>query len=282
MRNGKFVLSAIVGLGLIASCSKPVNEVTGCQFPSRYETELVWADEFNEGFINTEYWGYDTADGCQLDTSGDLCGWGNNELQYYTMREENARVEDGKLIITARKEDFGGRDYTSARLVTKNKVDFTYGRVDVRAKLPTGQGLWPAIWLLHTDTTYGIWPASGEIDIMEAIGSEPNEVFSTIHYGHDFWRFDTQYLPVDSINFSEGFHTYTALWTEDCILFQVDGVDVGEPHTRSTVLPTTWPFDHDFHFILNIAVGGNLPGDPPNNAQYFPQTMEVDYVRLYQ
>lgn len=283
MRNCKFVLSAILSVFLVASCTKPVSEVTGCEFPSRYETELVWSDEFDDGIINTEYWGYDTADGCQLDTTGNLCGWGNNELQYYTMREENARVEDGKLIITAKKESpfYQGRAYTSARLVTKNKVDFKYGRVDVRAKIPKGQGLWPAIWMLPTDTVYGIWPASGEIDIMENIGSETNKIFGTIHYGHDFWRYDTQYLPIDTIDFSEDFHTYTVLWTEDCILFQVDGIDVGVPNTRSSVLPTTWPFDQEFHLILNVAVGGNLPG-PPSFSTQFPQTMEVDYVRVYQ
>ncbi len=245
---------------------------------------LTWSDEFDADVINTQYWGYDTADGCQLDTvNGTLCGWGNNELQYYTMREENARVEDGKLIITAKKEIpfYQGRQYTSARMVTKNKVDFKYGRVDVRAKLPKGQGLWPAIWMLPTDNVYGIWPASGEIDIMENIGSETNKIFGTIHYGHDFWRYDTQFLPVDTIDFSEDFHTYTVLWTEDCILFQVDGIDVGVPNTRSSVLPTTWPFDQDFHVILNVAVGGNLPGNPDFSTQ-FPQTMEVDYVRVYQ
>ncbi|MCZ4407219.1 glycoside hydrolase family 16 protein [Cryomorphaceae bacterium 1068] len=274
---------SIIALAL-SSCTKPVTEVGGCQFPAKENMTLTWADEFDGDIINTQYWGYDTADGCQLDTvNGTLCGWGNNELQYYTMREENARVEDGKLIITAKKEIpfYQGRQYTSARMVTRNKVDFKYGRVDVRAKLPKGQGLWPAIWMLPTDTVYGIWPASGEIDIMENIGSETNSIFGTIHYGHDFWRYDTQYLPVDTVDFSEDFHTYSVLWTEDCILFQVDGIDVGVPNTRSSVLPTTWPFDQEFHVILNVAVGGNLPGNPDFSTQ-FPQTMEVDYVRVYQ
>jgi beta-glucanase (GH16 family) len=135
--------------------------------------------------------------------------------------------------------------------------------------------------MLSTDNVYGTWPASGEIDIMENIGSEPNKVFGTIHYGHDFWRYDSQNLAIDTIDFSEDFHIYTVLWTEDCILFQVDGIDVGVPNTRSSVLPTTWPFDQDFHLILNVAVGGNLPGNPSFSTQ-FPQTMEVDYVRVYQ
>jgi beta-glucanase (GH16 family) len=281
---------------IASSCTKPVKEISGCEFPSKENMTLTWADEFDSEVINTEYWGYDTADGCQLDTiNGSLCGWGNNELQYYTMREENARVEEGKLVITAIKESpfYQGKSHTSARMVTKNKVDFRYGRVEVRAKIPTGQGLWPAIWMLPTDTLYGGWPASGEIDIMENIGSKPEEVLGTIHYGHDFWRFDTQYytesLDPDSVavgesplvDFSDDFHVYSVSWTEDCILFQVDGNDNGVPNTRSSVLPTTWPFDQDFHVILNVAVGGNLPGNPDFTTQ-FPQTMEVDYVRVYQ
>jgi beta-glucanase (GH16 family) len=283
MSTIKLVILSLSCVAIASSCTKPVKEVAGCEFPSQESMSLTWSDEFESEVINTQYWGYDTADGCQLDTNGSLCGWGNNELQYYTTREENARIEEGKLIITAKKESpfYQGKAYTSARMVTKNKVDFKYGRVDVRAKLPVGQGLWPAIWMLSTDNAYGTWPASGEIDIMENIGSEPNKVFGTIHYGHDFWRYDSQNLAIDTIDFSEDFHIYTVLWTEDCILFQVDGIDVGVPNTRSSVLPTTWPFDQDFHLILNVAVGGNLPGNPSFSTQ-FPQTMEVDYVRVYQ
>ncbi|HKK39731.1 MAG TPA: glycoside hydrolase family 16 protein [Cryomorphaceae bacterium] len=296
MRLIKATYFALPAVLLATSCTKPVEEIAGCQFPSKENMSLTWADEFEADVINTQYWGYDTADGCQLDTvGGTLCGWGNNELQYYTMREENARIEDGNLIITAKREIpfYQGKQYTSARLVTKNKVDFTYGRVDVRAKIPRGQGIWPAIWMLPTDTVYGIWPASGEIDIMESIGSNTEEILGTIHYGHDFWRYYSQYYTdsvlvegsdppqYDPVDFADGFHVYSTIWTEDCILFQVDGNDIGEPVTRSTVLPTTWPFDQDFHIILNIAVGGNLPGAPDASTQ-FPQTMEVDYVRVYQ
>jgi beta-glucanase (GH16 family) len=291
----KNILYIPIGLFLLfsTSCTKPVEEVAGCQFSARSDMKLVFEDEFEGEMINTEYWGFDTADGCQL--GPDLCGWGNNELQYYTDREENARVEDGKLIITAKRENpfYEGRPYTSARLVTRNKVDVKYGRIEVRAKIPRGQGLWPAIWMLPTDTVYGQWPASGEIDIMENIGSEPEEILGTIHYGHDFWRYNsqtyTEAIPVDTlprnqwplVDFAEDFHVYSVLWNEDCILFQVDGNDIGVPNTRSSVLPTTWPFDQEFHILLNVAVGGNLPGNPDGNTQ-FPQTMEVDYVRIYQ
>ncbi len=269
----------------MASCAKPVDEVAGCNLPAGEELKLLWSDEFDGTEINTEIWGFDTADGCQL--GPELCGWGNNELQYYTSRPENARVEDGKLIITAQREIpfYQGYQYTSARMVTKNKRDFTYGRVDVRAKIPGGgpfgQGIWPAIWMLPTENVYGIWPKSGEIDIMEYIGDDPFKMFGTIHYGHDFWRFNSQYFPTDTINWAEDFHVYSVIWTEQCIQFQVDGIDMGVANTRSTLLPTTWPFDQDFHMILNIAVGGNLPGNPGFNTTW-PQVMEVDYVRVYQ
>jgi len=285
-----FCFSSIL---IVTSCTKPVDEVAGCQFESSDQMNLLWEDDFDGAELKTEYWGFDTADGCQLDSN--LCGWGNNELQYYTKREENVRVEDGLLKITAQKEIpfYEGKPYTSARIVTRNKVDFRYGRVDVRARIPRGQGIWPAIWMLPTDTVYGGWPASGEIDIMENIGSDTEEILGTIHYGHDFWRYNSQTyrdsialdgVPRDEwppVDFADDFHIYSVSWTEDCILFQVDGNDIGVPNTRSTVRPTTWPFDQDFHLILNIAVGGNLPGNPDFSTQ-FPQTMEVDYVRVYQ
>jgi beta-glucanase (GH16 family) len=281
-RSVLVALVSFISIAFISSCAKQVDEVAGCEFPDDESLKLIWSDEFEGDVIKPEIWSFDTADGCQLGPN--LCGWGNNELQYYTSRLENARVEDGKLLIIARDEDFGGREYTSARMVTKYKRDWRYGRVDVRAKVPGGEGgkgIWSAIWMLPTDNVYGIWPASGEIDIMEYIGNDSTRMFGTIHYGHDFHRFDTQDFPVDTIDWAENFHVYSVLWTEDCIQFQIDGIDMGIPNTRSTVQPTTWPFDQDFHLILNIAVGGNLPGDPDGTTT-FPQTMEVDYVRVYQ
>ncbi|MEL6867121.1 MAG: glycoside hydrolase family 16 protein, partial [Bacteroidota bacterium] len=195
---------------LIFSCSavfgcKQVEEVAGCQFPENLDNyELVWSDEFDGTAIDESKWSYDLGDGC--DISEDLCGWGNNELEYYTDRSENSFIRDGKLVIEAKKEfPFyqGQHEYTSARMVTKNKGDWTYGRIDVRAKMPLGQGLWPAIWMLPTDNTYGIWPKSGEIDIMEYLGHEPERVFGTIHYGHDFWRFNSQGLELEEGTFAE-------------------------------------------------------------------------------
>lgn len=267
------------------SCTEKVEEFDGCQFDVALDNyELVWQDEFNGSEIDTTKWSYDLGDGCQI--SENLCGWGNNELQYYTKRDENAFVEDGNLVIRAIKENpeyLGEFDYTSARIVTKNKGDWKYGRIDVSARMPIGKGLWAAIWMLPTDTVYGGWPASGEIDIMEYLGDNSRRTLGTIHYGHDFWRFDTEYYDkaASEPSFHDEFHVFSVLWNEQCIQFMVDGELFGEPNTRSTVLPTTFPFDQKFHLLLNLAVGGNLPGDPDGSA-VFPQTMEVDYVRVYQ
>lgn len=263
-----------------SSCDKQ-EAVFGCQFPDNMEAyTLVWSDEFDGPEINTEFWSYDLGDGCDRE----ICGWGNNELQYYTDDAANAFIEDGKLIIRALKADpphLGEYGYTSARIVTKEKADWRYARIDVRAKLPAGQGLWPAIWMLPTENVYGIWPKSGEIDIMEAVGHEPDRVFGTIHFGHDYWRYLTEDYFLEEGSFQEEYHVYTVLWNEDCIEFLMDGISYSGPYSRSSVLPTTWPFDQDFHMILNVAVGGNLPGNP-NASTQFPQQMEVDYVRVYQ
>ena len=278
------VLLPLIGAAVLMSCDKPEDQ-GGCRFPTDEEYKLVWADEFDGPELDTTKWNYEYGDGCQY--GNDLCGWGNAELQYYTDRPENVYInEDGHLVIKAIKENpayLGEHEYTSARLLSHEKGDWKYGRMDIRAKMPIGQGLWPAIWMLPSDTVYGQWPRSGEIDIMEYLGHKPKEVLGTIHYGQDRWRYNSQYLnlPADAPSFHEEFHTFTCLWTDDCILFQVDGMDIGVPNSRSTTLPTTWPFDQFFHMILNVAVGGNLPGNPDQFTQ-FPQTMEVDYVRVYQ
>jgi len=276
------ILAPILTLGICSSCDK-TEDPGGCKFKSGYsEYALVWQDEFEGTEIDLSKWSFDLGNGCQLDSA--LCGWGNNELQWYTQRPENATVENGNLVITAIRESppyLNEHAYTSSRMVTKNKGDWKYGRIDVRAKIPTGQGIWSAIWMLPTENVYGIWPKSGEIDIMENIGSEPDEILGTIHYGHDFWRFNSQKLELESGFYHDNFHVYSVLWTDVCIQFLMDDKEVGIPNTRTTVLPTTYPFDQLFHVILNIAVGGNLPGSP-NGSTPFPQTLEVDYVRVYQ
>lgn len=294
MKNKYQIIFLFLGIQVLffSSCSK-VEEVAGCNFEDVENYTLVWSDEFDGTSIDESKWSFIIGDGCDipiepcygpLDEPAFLCGWGNNELEYYTDRPENARVEDGNLIIEAIKElPFyqGQHRYTSARMVTKDKGDWTYGKIEVRAKMPIGQGLWPAIWMLPTDNEYGSWPCSGEIDIMEYLGHEPERMFGTIHYGHDSWRYNSQELILESGSFAEEFHTFTVLWTENCIQFQMDGINVGVPNTRSTVSPTTYPFDQPFHMILNVAVGGNLPGNP-DASTVFPQRMEVDYVRVYQ
>jgi beta-glucanase (GH16 family) len=183
-------------------------------------TKLVWADEFNKpGMPDTLKWSYDTGRGCPQN-----CGWGNNELQYYTVgRKENARIEKGKLIIEAKKESFEDAKYTSARLVSKKKGDWKYGRIEVRAKLPAGTGMWPAIWMLPTNWEYGGWPRSGEIDIMENVGYWPDSSLSTIHTGAYNGMIGTQKTNGKKItDLSTAFHVYSIEWTADMITFLID------------------------------------------------------------
>lgn len=270
-------------------------EIAVCEFPDNLDAyDLVWADEFEGTAIDESKWSFQIGDGC--DISENLCGWGNNELEWYTDRPENAFISDGSLVIRARKEIpfyLGEHQYTSARMRTINKGDWQYGRMDIRAKMPRGKGLWPAIWMLPTDEAYGGWPKSGEIDIMEYLGDQTNKVLSTIHFGHDYWRYIGASSILESGDFSQDFHEFTVLWKENCMQFYVDGNQVTEYRlnggavvaenslTPSTTLPTTWPFQERFHMILNIAVGGNLPGNP-DASTLFPQEMKVDYVRVYQ
>ncbi|MFO7889050.1 MAG: glycoside hydrolase family 16 protein [bacterium] len=243
--------------------------------PSGYV--LVWHDEFNGSTINPDKWEHET----------NAQGGGNNELQYYTDRQENSLIEDGFLIITARKEEYTGtegtREYTSARLRTKNKGDWKYGHFEIRAKLPWGQGIWPAIWMLPTDWIYGGWAASGEIDIMELVGHEPDKIYGTIHYGGTYPRNQHKgksFTSPDSFN--DDFHIFSLDWDTTKIRWYVDKIHYAtqtEWYSENGHFPA--PFDQRFHILLNVAVGGNWPGDPDNTTQ-FPQKMIVDYVRVFQ
>ena len=239
--------------------------------------QLVWADEFDGETLDQSKWSYQIGDGC--DIHPDLCGWGNNELQYY--RRANAVVSDGTLKIEARRESAGGRNYTSARLRSIDQGDWTYGRFEARIKLPFGQGIWPAFWMLPTDEVYGGWPESGEIDIMELIGSEPATVHGTIHYGRP-WPNNASSGTAFHLQqgiFNDAFHEFAVEWEPNEIRWYVDGYHYFT-RTRTDVAPNRWPFDQDFHFLLNVAVGGNWPGNP-DGSTIFPQIMEVDYVRVY-
>lgn len=236
---------------------------------------LIWADEFDGATLDLTKWTPQIGDGCDIN----LCGWGNNELEYY--RAENAVVSDGTLKIIAKRENFGNRNYTSARLRTINKGDWTYGRFEARMKLPTAQGMWPAFWMLPTDEAYGGWPRSGEMDIMELVGKEPDRAHGTIHYGNPWPNNSSQgtAYQLNSGIFSDDFHTFAIEWEAGTIRWYVDDYLFSTKNTAD-VAPLLWPFDKRFHFLLNLAVGGNWPGNP-NGSTTFPQTMEVDYVRVY-
>ncbi len=238
------------------------------------QQKLVWSDEFNyTGLPDSTKWGYDVGGH----------GWGNNELQFYTKsKPENARVEGGHLVIEARKETKENRDYTSARLISKNKGDWKYGRIEVKAKLPQGRGIWPAIWMLPTDWKYGGWPASGEIDIMEFVGYMPDSVFGSVHTKSFNHAIGTQVTKGQFYkDLSTAFHVYAVEWQKDKIDFFVDNVKY-LTFKNSGKGSQEWPFDQRFHLLLNIAVGGNWGAVKGIDPSIYPQRMEVDYVRVYQ
>jgi beta-glucanase (GH16 family) len=248
----------------------------GCK-PAEKELKLVWADEFNtEGKPDTLKWTYNLG-------VGNPNGWGNNELQCYTNNEKNARIEDGKLVIEAHKDSLEGKAYTSARIVTKKKGDWLYGKIEAKAKLPYGRGTWPAIWMLSTNPIYGSWPSSGEIDIMEHVGYDSGVVHGTIHteaYNHTKKTQKEGKITVDDVN--NTYHTYAINWTEDKIDFLVDDKIY---HTVTKIEGEDykgWPFDQPFHLIMNIAVGGGWGGLKGIDDTIWPQRMEIDYVRVYQ
>ncbi len=241
--------------------------------------KLVWADEFNEGTMpNPKKWNYRTEDGCP-----ELCGFGNGERQWYTdARSKNARIENGKLIIEAHKEEMGTQQYTSARLNTRYKGDWLYGRFEVRAKMPSGRGTWPAIWMMPTDMKYGEWPNSGEIDIMEHVGHEPDEISGTVHtktFNHMIGTHKGVHHPF--LGSQDNFHTYGINWTPEKIEFFVDD-DIYFTFENTGKGYADYPFDQRFYMILNIAVGGNLGGAKGVDPSAFPTRMEVDFVRVYQ
>ena len=247
------------------------------------EWRLAWSDEFDGPAIDSTKWEY------QIGT-GNPSGWGNNELEYYTDRSQNSRIEDGKLVIEARNEPYQPPGlptytFTSARMRTKNRGDWTYGRFEFRARLPQGKGMWPAIWMMPTDDFYGGWAASGEIDIMEYLGHETNKVYGTLHYGAQ-WPNNkssgTSYV-LPSGNFCDDFHVFRLEWEPGVMRWYVDDVlyQTQPPPQWYTTVPFPAPFDKRFHLILNLAIGGNWPGYP-NATTQFPQRLEVDYVRVYQ
>ena len=239
---------------------------------------LVWSDEFDGTRLDYTKWAVEE----------NAHGGGNGEEQFFVDRPENVRVENGNLVLEARKEQFESsgqlRQYTSGRIRTKHRADWKYGRIEVRAKLPTGRGLWPAIWMLPTQEHYGGWAASGEIDIMELIGHEPNTVHGTLHYGSK-WPHNVHTgkpFVLSSGTFADDFHVFALEWEQGAIRWSVDGaLYQTQTEWRTDGGPFPAPFDQPFYLILNVSVGGQWPG-PPDAKTVFPQRMLVDYIRVYQ
>lgn len=228
---------------------------------------LVWSEDFNtDGAPDSSKWGYDIGRGSN--------GWGNGESQYYTNRAENVKVENGFLKITAKKEIFSGAQYTSARIKTQNKFDFKYGVVEVRAKLPQGGGTWPAIWMLGTNFSTVGWPNCGEIDIMEHVGNSQNNIHGTLHYpGNSGGNGNGNSISVSNV--STQFHIYKLEWNATHLKFFVDDVEFHSVSNSSNI-----PFNHEFFFIINVAMGGNFGGNI--DAGFTQSTLEVDYIKVYQ
>ncbi len=250
---------------------------TGYDAPTSYPGyALAWADEFNGTTLNLSDWSFENGDGCPGN-----CGWGNNELEYYTGRPENLFFQDGKMIIEARKENYSGKSYTSSKILTRGKKIFKYGRIDIRAKLPKGKGIWPAFWLLPQNNIFGGWPKSGEIDLMEMIGNEPNKSYGTLHFGPGpgSTQLGRNYALPSGI-FNDEFHVFSLVWKQNQLQWLIDG-NLYSTFTNADFGANNYPFNEDFFLIFNMATGGNWPGNP-DATSYYPQWLIVDYVRVYQ
>lgn len=272
--NNRLVVRAVMGNDASLAWyhtftnEKPSQDAVSSTVDVTY-TNLIWSDEFDvNGTPNPANWTYDLGAG----------GWGNGEAQHYTNRSDNALVEGGMLKITAKAESFNGSNYTSARLKSQGLFDFTYGRVDIRAKLPSGGGTWPALWLLGSNFPTVGWPACGELDIMEHVGNNPNEILAAIHTPSSFGN--TLNKGATTIqNVSTEFHIYSINWSANQISFLVDNV-IFYTYNPANKTPQNWPFNADQFLIMNIAMGGTLGGTI--DTGFSSSTMEVDYVRVYQ
>lgn len=264
MKKWHFATIILVASGLTFISLHPVENK---------KMKLVWSDEFNyTGLPDSNKWNYDIG--------GD--GWGNNELQFYTnRRKENAHVEKGNLIIEARKENWENRGYTSARLITRGTGDWKYGRIEVKARIPSGLGTWPAIWMLGSTTPLK-WPDDGEIDIMEHVGYDQGKIHASIHskkYNHVIGTQKTASTQVPDC--STQFHVYTVEWNADSVKIGIDKNEYFYFANERTGYEG-WPFDNKLHLLLNIAVGGNWGGQKGVDSTIWPRRMEIDYVRVYQ
>jgi beta-glucanase (GH16 family) len=261
----KYPATGSYTINVIAKSSSGQTTTASTNVTVAVKRSLIWSDEFNtDGAPDPNKWGYDLGGG----------GWGNSELEYYTNRSQNVVVQNGVLKITVLKESYSGSSYTSARILTKNKFAFTYGHVDIRAQLPGGMGPWPALWMLGSNVDTVTWPACGEMDIMEENGGNPNVIYGTLHYpGHSGANGNGATTTVSTAN--TAFHIYSLDWSPSAVKIYVDG------NLYQTVANSAGvPFNHDFFFIFNVAMGGTFGGtvDPSITSA----TMQVDYIRVYQ
>ncbi len=240
--------------------------------------ELIWSDDFDGDQVDLTKWQFQTGDGCNLG----ICGWGNEELQWY--KQDNSTVADGILTITAKEETVGSYNYTSSRLRTKGIGDWTYGRFEIRAKMPSTAGMWPAFWMLPTDEDYGGWAASGEIDILEFSGRRPNETSGALHFGGS-WpnnQSSSKWYLLPSGSPSNDFHVYALEWEAGQMKWFFDDIVFWTTTTwNSAGQAFPAPFDKRFHMLLNFAVGGRFPGNP-DATTILPQELQVDYIKVYQ
>ena len=255
------------------------NDFPGYLTPKSYDGwKLLWADEFGGETLDLDKWNVIVGNGCPS-----LCGFGNNEFQYY--RAENIELVNGLLTIHALKEDFQDRHYTSARILTQDKFFYTFGRMDIRAKLPYSQGLWPALWMMGQNKKTVGWPECGETDVMELRGAIPNTTSSTLHYKNASGKHQNTAVKkhvLEEGNYSDEFHVFTTIWNEHKIEFFVDDIRYHTVFFSSmNFYNNTNSFLKDFFILMNVAVGGNFGGNPDSSTQW-PQKMEVDYVRVFQ
>lgn len=261
----KIIVVALLSLWIVGCATEETQTVINF-------TELTMQDEFDtDGAVNASIWANDIGTGEN--------GWGNQELQYYTDRPENVTVQNGKLLITAQQESFEGSSYTSARLLTKDLFEQRYGRFEARIRLPYGQGIWPAFWMLGADIDDNPWPAAGEIDIMEYRGQNPSVLIGSVHGpGYSGGEAISKVYTLENDRFDTGFHIFGIEWGPEYVNFYVDDVLYNQITPEDVTGP--WVFDKPFFILMNLAVGGSFVGSP-NQETVFPQTMVVDYVRVY-
>ena len=259
---------------------------TGYTSPMEYSGySLIWSDEFDRSTLDTSKWSFHLGDGCP-----GLCNWGNNEEQYFTDRTDNLSLEQGNLIITARNQFESGKNYTSSRIHTDNKFEFQFGRVDIRASMPSAPGTWAALFMFNKEYTItdpdAFWPSGGEIDIMEYLGEDKDNILGTAHYGTDFPTnhfFDSvDFSSLNGVSFDEAYYVYSIVWEADSITWLVNDVPY---HTMSPTDTSNngqpYPFNDEFYFVFALSIGGNLPNASPLPAD-FPDSLIIDYVRVFQ